>query len=421
MRPFRFLVYALVFASSGTQLAIVPILPVYAHRLGLSGLEQGALLSATGLATLAFALPAGALSDRFGPRRLTLCAGGLMAAAVLTQAVAPALLVPPPSFAPAPAFAALLVSRLVFGLGFGMVWTAGLSWLAAAAPGGSSLGGSVASAGAGGAIGPALSGAGVQYLGLVIPFVAAGAVFALITAALGLLRMPAPAAPPAPPAGASLRAAVADGSTISAAAAIVVASVTTGVSALLVPERLHASGASSGQIGLAFSVAGMLFVAGSTVTAVAGGRAVRMPVAFAGMLVLALAVSPAALSLAPPAIVGMLCATTAARSVLWTVGYPLGAAGAQRSGAGLGVVMGMLNGVWAVSALLSPLLAGLATGRLGPRVVFGLTEAVCLTVLAATVAVTWRPRHPGQNAPGTGSGPGAGIAAARRPGSGVRG
>jgi MFS family permease len=438
---FRFLLYGLVFASSGTQLAIVPILPVYAHRLGLSGVQQGALLSATGLATLAFALPAGALSDRFGPRRLTLCAGGLMTAALLTQAVAPALLVPPPrfapapallvpppsfapapallvpppSFAPAPAFAVLLASRLVFGLGFGMVWTAGLTWLAGAAPGGSSLGGSVASAGAGGAIGPALSGAGVQYLGLAIPFVAAAMVFALITAALGLMRMPAPAPAAAPPPGASLRAAVADSGTICAAAAIVVAGLTTGVSALLVPERLHASGASSGQIGLAFLVAGMLFVLGSTVTAVAGGRAVRMPVAFAGMLALALAVSPAALTLAPPAIVGMLCATTAARSVLWTVSYPLGAAGAQRSGAGLGVVMGMLNGVWAVTALLSPLLAGLATDRLGPRAVFGLTGAVCLTLLAATVAVAWRPRHPGQNAPGTG----AGIGAARRPGSRV--
>ncbi len=409
VRLFRFLLYGLVFASSATQYAIVPILPVYAHRLALSGLQQGALLSATGLATLAFALPAGALSDRFGPRRLTLCAGALMTAALLTQGLAPA-------------FPALLASRLVFGAGFGIIWTAGISWLADAAPGGSSLGGSVASAGAGGALGPALSGAGVQYLGLAVPFLAGALAFAAITTALGLLRMPGPASPPAPPVGASLRAAATDSKTISAAAAIVVAGVTTGVAALLVPALLHATGASSGQIGLAFSVAGVLFATGSTLTAVAGGRAVRIPVAFAGMLVLTLAVSPAALSLAPVAIVGMLCATTAARSVLWTVAYPLGAAGAERSGAGLGVVMGLLNGVWAITALLSPLLAGLATDHLGPRVIFGLTEALCVTVLAAAVAVAWRRRHPGQDAPGTGPGTGAGIAAKRsdRPGAGVR-
>src|SRR6266496_6690488 len=77
-RLFRFLIYALVLASSAAQYAVVPILPAYAHRFGLSGLQQGMVLGATGLATLAVSLPAGALSDRFGARRLTLWAGWLM-------------------------------------------------------------------------------------------------------------------------------------------------------------------------------------------------------------------------------------------------------------------------------------------------------------------------------------------------------
>jgi predicted MFS family arabinose efflux permease len=406
VRLFRFLLYGIAFASSGNQYAIVPIIPVYAHRLALSGLQQGALLSATGLATLAFALPAGALADRFGPRRLTLWAGGLMAMALLIQGVAPT-------------FPALLASRLVFGVGFGMIWTAGLAWLAAAAPGGSSLGGSVASSGAGGTLGPALSGLGVQFFGLTIPFLAAAVGCAAITVALGLLRMPEPTTPPSPPVGASLRAALTDSNTISAAAAIVVAGVTTGVVALLVPARLHAAGASSGQIGLVFSVAGGLFVIGSTLIAAVGDRAVRLPVAFAAMLVVALAMSPASLSTAPAALIGMLCAATATRSVLWTVAYPLGAAGAERSGAGLGVVMGLLNGVWAVTALLGPLLAGLAIDHLGSRAIFGLTEAACIAVLAAAVAVTWRPRHAGQSVPGCATRLGAGIPRLRRNGSGV--
>src|SRR5262249_19918700 len=97
------------------------------------------------------ALPAGALSDRFGPRMLTLCSGGLMAAALLIQAVAPA-------------FPSLLISRLVFGLGFGTIWTAGISWLAGAGPGGASLGGSVGHAGGGGAGGRAGGGAGGRSL-----------------------------------------------------------------------------------------------------------------------------------------------------------------------------------------------------------------------------------------------------------------
>ena len=71
VRLFRFLIYGLVLASSATQYSVVPILPVYAHRFGLTGIQQGMVLGATGLATLAVSVPAGAFSDRFGARRLT--------------------------------------------------------------------------------------------------------------------------------------------------------------------------------------------------------------------------------------------------------------------------------------------------------------------------------------------------------------
>ncbi len=390
-RLFRLLIYGLVLASSAAQFAIVPIMPTYAHRFGLSGFQQGMVLGAIGLATLAVSVPAGALSDRFGARRLTLWAGLLMAIAIFAQSLATD-------------FPMLLGSRLVFGIGYGVVWTAGLSWIASTGPAGSGLSGSVASAGVGGVAGPAASGALVQYFGLAIPLLAAAAGFALITIALGLLRMPArPAAPSAASfrAAASLRAAAADRNTICAAAAIVTAGVTTGVSALLVPAQLHAAGASPGRIGLYFSIAGMLFVAGSTLTASAGRRALSMPVICGGMLALAAALSPAALTAAPLAIVAMLCVTTAARSVLWTVSYPLAAEGAEQNGAGLGVVVGLLNGVWAATTVLGPLAAGLAAEHLSPRAVFGLTEAACTAALAATAAVAWRTRPPAHQATGT--------------------
>src|SRR5215831_6144647 len=321
VRLFRFLIYGLVLASSATQYSVVPILPVYAHRLGLTGVQQGMVLGATGLATLAISVPAGALSDRFGARRLTLWAGWLMSVALFTQAMAGS-------------FPLLVAARLGFGIGFAVIWTAGLAWLAEAAPGGPGLGGTVASAGAGGVVGPALSGVAVQYFGLVSPFLAVAAGFAVLTAALGLLRMRAIA--PAPPArmGSSLRAATADRRTIVAAAAIVTAGVTTGVSALLVPAELHVAGASPGQIGLVFALGGVLFVVTSMLTTAAGRRAVRISVVMAGMLALALGLSPAIATVAPFAIVAMQCTTTAARSVLWTVSYPLAATGSERSGAG---------------------------------------------------------------------------------------
>jgi MFS family permease len=378
-RLFRVLIYGLVLASSSAQYAVVPIMPTYAHRFGLSGFEQGMILGAPGLATLAVAVPAGALSDRFGARRLTLWAGMLMAIAMLGQALAGD-------------FPVLLGSRLLFGIGYGVVWTAGLSWIAEVMPGGSGLGGSVASAGAGGVAGPAVSGVLVQYFGLATPWLAIAAGFALITAGLGLMRVRAGKTAPEASAAASLRAAAADRNTICAAVAIVMAGVTTGVNTLIVPAQLHASGASPGRIGLDFAIAGMSFVAVSMLTASAGHRALRMSVICGGMLVLAAAISPAALTAAPLAIVAMLCMTTAARSVLWTVSYPLAAEGARQSSAGLGVVVGLLNGVWAATAVLGPLAAGLAVEHLSVRSVFGLTEAACGAALAVTVAVVWRKR-----------------------------
>jgi MFS family permease len=373
---FRILIYGLVLASAAAQFAIVPVMPVYARQLGLSSFEEGMVLGATGLAALAICLPAGALSDRFGARRLTLCAGALMAIALFAQSLAGS-------------FPVLLGSRLVFGAGYGMLWTAGLSWIAGTARRGSGLGGSVACAGIGGVAGPAASGVLVQHLGLAVPALATAACFAVITAGLAALRIPAPNASAAP-AGASFRAAITNPTMICTAAAVLIAGVTTGVPALLGPAELHAAGASPGRIGLDFSIAGMLFAAGSIITAAAGKRALRIPVICAGMLALAVGLLPAALTSAPIAIVAMLCGTTAARSILWTVSYPLAAQGAEQSGAGLGVVVGLLNGIWAATAVLGPLAAGIGVEHLSARAVFGLTEAACVAVLAGTVAVARR-------------------------------
>ena len=390
-RLFRPLIGALILVSAAAQFALVPVMPVYARRLGLSGFEQGMVLGATGLATLVVSVPAGALSDRFGPRRITLAAGLLMAAATAAQALAGG-------------FGALLAARLVFGAGYGMVWTAGLCWLAGAAVGGPpALGGAVASAAVGGVAGPAASGALAEHVGLAVPLLGTAAGFAVITAGLAVLRVPP--GPAAPRAGSrpGLRAVTVNRDLAGAAAAVLTAGLSTGVCALLVPALLHAAGASPGQIGLDFAVAGILSVVGSGLTAAAGRRAVNLPVTCAAMLVLAAALSLAVVGRTPLPLVVMLCVTTAARSVLWTVSYPLaasaGRASTGRASTGLGASVGLLNVIWAATALLGPLGAGLAAEHLGARAAFGLTQAACAAALAVTAAVTWpsvRIRRPGQ-------------------------
>jgi MFS family permease len=386
-RLFGPLIYGLILVSSAAQFALVPVMPVYAHRLGLSGFQQGMLLGATGLATLAVSVPAGTLADRLGARRITLAAGLLMAAATAAQACAGS-------------FPALLAARLAFGAGYGIVWTAGLCWLVEVA-GPATLGGSVASAGVGGVAGPAASGALSQHLGLAVPLLIGAAGFAVITAWLAALAVPpGPAAsrpaasrpaasrPAAsrPAAGVRLRAAARDRRIIGAAAAVVTAGLSTGVCALLVPAELHAAGASPGRIGLDFAAAGILFAIGSALTAAAGRRAVNLPVIRGGILAMIAGLSLGILSAAPSALIVMLCATTAARSVLWTVSYPMAAAAAERGGAGLGAAVGLLNGIWAATAVLGPLSAGLAAEHLGARAAFGLTVAACAAALAVTAA-----------------------------------
>src|SRR5215472_3462352 len=378
---FRILIYGLILASAAAQFAIVPVMPAYARLLGLSGVQQGMVLGASGLAVLAICVPAGALSDRFGARRLTLCAGALMAIALFAQSLADS-------------FPLLLGARLLFGAGYGVLWTAGLSWIASTVGKGSGLGGSVACSGIGGVAGPAASGVLAQHFGLAVPALATATVFAVITAGLAVLRVPASPDASAAPARASFRAAITDRTLICTAAAVLIAGVTTGVPALLGPAELQAAGASPGRIGLDFAIAGMLFAVGSIVTASAGRRALRVPVICVGMLAVAAALLPAALTSAPVVIVAVLCGTTAARSILWTVSYPLAAQGAEQSGAGLGVVVGLLNGIWAATAVLGPLGAGIGMEHLSARAVFGLTEAACVAVLAVTVAVAWRGRRP---------------------------
>ena len=315
-RLFRLLIGALILVSAAAQFALVPVMPVYARQLGLSGFEQGMVLGATGLATLVVSVPAGALSDRFGARRITLAAGLLMAAATAAQALAGS-------------FPALLAARLAFGAGYGMVWTAGLCWLAGAAVGGpNALGGSVASAGIGGVAGPAASGALAQSLGLAVPLLVTAAGFAVITAGLAVLRVPPGPAAPYRATTRAQRSGPASRELIGAAAAVVTAGLSTGVCALLVPARLQAAGASSGQIGLAFAAAGILFAVGSALTAALGRRAVNLAVTCGGMLVVAGALSLAVVGSTPLLLVAMLCVTTAARSVLWTVSYPLAASAA---------------------------------------------------------------------------------------------
>jgi len=379
-RALRALICAACLASATFQQGIVPLLPAYAHRFGLSGLQSGMLLAATALSTMAVSLPAGALADRLGARRLTIVAGWLMAVAMLAEAFAPS-------------FSLLLLSRLVFGAGYGIVWTAGLTWLAGVSPEGSGLGATVVCSGIGGILGPALAGSLAGLVDLAMPFLIAALVFATLSLLLSTMRLPSPVPEAATSgfrrsAGGMLR----NRGIVAATAAVIISGMTWSVTYLLAPGELHAGAVSTAAIGLVLSAAAAVYVIGSMATTSLGTRAMRPRWILLAIAGAAFAFIPGILSSEPVAITAMICGGAIARSVLWTVCYPIAARGAERMGIGVGVVMGFLQAVWATTSVMSPLAAGALVGLAGPREIFALALLGCLGVLGLTVA--WMYRRP---------------------------
>ena len=372
----RSLIYALALLSSILQSAIAPLLPSYAHRFGLDGVQIAALLAGTGIVALVISLPAGALADRFGARVLTLWSGWLIVVATISQAFAPS-------------FAVLVASRLVFGLGYGIVWTAALTWLARVTGDETTLAGTITASGFGCIVGPAFAGFIAQYFGLAAPFVVAAVLMVAVTLMLSAIDLEGASSLDRTSMLASVRAAACDPKILGATVAVALAGAAAALVTLVAPLELHASGLSEGSIGLAFSAAAVLFILGSAATKRTGMRAVRLKTILGCGIALALALLPATASTAPFLVVLMLCASSAVRSVLWAVGYPLGAAGARKAGVGLGVVMGLLNLVWALASVVSPLVAGALVGPLGAQGTF----AVAQVVLVAGLVIGWLAFH----------------------------
>jgi predicted MFS family arabinose efflux permease len=345
------LLYGLVFLAALAQTALVPLLPRLAGEQHLSSSAAAALIAAPGAATLAIAIPAGLLADRFGARRVTLAAGVLLAVGVLCQA--------------APGYGWLLTGRLTFGLAYGIVWTTAVAWMARLDADGDRAarrqGVTVTSAAVGIAAGPAfgalLAGGG----GFAAPFLAAGIAAAAVTVALTVASReqseaaaPSHSPTPARPAAGLARA----GRPLAGGAlTLAISGAINAVVQLLVPLQLHAAGATTQSIGLAFSCAAGLYIAVSAVVVRLGRRAVTSRTNALAALVLALALLPAGWSGSAVAALITLMLTVAPRATVSTIAYPLAADDAARAGIGHGTAVGLLNGAWAGAVVAAPFAA----------------------------------------------------------------
>jgi predicted MFS family arabinose efflux permease len=369
------LLYGLVFIAAVGQTALVPLLPRLAAVDHLSTAATAALIAAPGAATFAVALPAGMLADRLGARRMTLAAGGILGAGVLAQA--------------GPGLAWLLAGRLAFGLAYGIVWTTAVAWIAqredgrdGAARRQASI---VTSAAVGVAAGPAFGALVAAQAGLGAPFAVVGIAAAILTVVLAATSAESgPGVAAEAHGSASLADLTRAGRGLaSGALALAMGGATNAVVQLLVPLQLHADGASTESIGLAFSCAAGLYIAVSAVVVRLGRRAVTSRTNAIAALVLVVALLPAGSSGTAVAVLVTLMLTVAPRATVTTIAYPLAAADAARAGVGHGVAVGLLNGAWAAAMVAAPFAAGALTH------VAGMQAAWLATLGVGMLGATW--------------------------------
>jgi MFS family permease len=181
MRRVLYLTSAIVLVDTLFFAVLTPLLPHYAHALGLGKAGAGVLSAAYPFGTLAGAIPSGIVATRFGVKPTVLV--GLSGVAITTAL-----------FGVATAEWQLDVARFLQGLSSSFSWTGSLAWLVALAPvgrRGTLIGRAFAAAIAGALFGPVLGGiASVAGTGSTFGGVAAASV------ALAVWAVLTPAAPP---------------------------------------------------------------------------------------------------------------------------------------------------------------------------------------------------------------------------------
>ena len=362
---------AFAFVNGVAESSLVPMLPSVRNDLGLSSVQIGLVLTTTTLAMLVAALPIGYATNRFGTRVPLLLAAALMPVGLVGQAFVGGL-------------GGLLAARLLVGLSFGILWTIAPARASAGGRGAGGTGPLIAASGAGWLVGPVLGGLladgvgwrhGSLVLALVtVPLIPLVARCALprgsdvrieslrLRSAVGLLRH---------------NRAVAGAALVSALLGVV-----GGVSGLLVPLALSANGLSAGAIGIVFGASAAVWIASAAVVGRVQASFVQLRTVGFAVAVMALAWLLPAVRLSTLALVGFLVVATASRSTINALNYAVGARASEGYPAAP-LAIGVLNLAWAATALVSPLLAGLAEGNDGVRIAFAATAAVAACVAAA--------------------------------------
>ncbi len=360
MRRLLILVSALVLVDAMLYSALTPLLPRFAHELHLSKAATGALVAAYAAGALIGGLPGGRAAARLGPRRAVLVGLTLMGLSGV-------------GFAFADGFAALVIARLIQGIGSAFTWAGAFAWLMNSTPQGQR----------GEVIGRAMSAAVVGELLGPIVGVAAGALgratvftgLSVLAVILALVTVRIDTDSTAEAVEVSLKSALTARRFTSGLAVLAVASMLVGVLSVLAPLHLAASGWGAAAIGATFLLgAGFEASAGPTIGRLSDMRGATTLARVA--LIASVPVSLALATSASPAIYAPLVVLAAVSyGGLFTPAFSLVSEGAESAGLAQGMAFGLLNAAWAIGAMVGPAAAGAIAGATGDAVPFVLAAA----------------------------------------------
>jgi len=367
MRRLLVLVGAIVLVDMAFYSAIVPLLPLYEHRYGLSKTSAGLLAGAYAAGTLLAALPSGWVAARVGARQ-TLVAGMVVTAGATL------------AFAFASSVAALDATRFLQGLGGAFTWTGALGWLLACTPApqrGRTIGTAMGAALIGLLVGPAL-GALAREVGAKAPFSAVAVVGALLVAA-ALVQ-------PEPPAVVGserpLSTALGDGRVRAGMALVGVLAVVFGALNLLSPLQLDRLGAGGVAIGVTFLVAAAIEGVAQVAMGHAADRFGRGKPLLAGFSVAAGTMLLLPLANAAWAFALLLVIASVVCGSLNTPAMALLSDGVEHAGLDQAFGFALVSLTWAAGQVLGAVAGGAVAQATGDTVPFLLLGAVCASALA---------------------------------------